>query len=167
MSKCIVLVGATGTGKTTTACELLKGFNNRQNLIFDVNNEEKYKPFKNIWNKNFDFKNFVISANLQKNTDIVFEEATIFFSHSGSTENIKKLLVQKRHTNNILIFNFHSLRQVPLFILDFCDLLILGKTIDNYRNIETKFAQFEDIFEAFNIVQNSEDKYIKIFVELL
>lgn len=166
MSKCIVIVGATGTGKTTTVVNLLKEVD-LPKVIFDVNNEEKYKPFKNLWDKNFDFENFINKACEFKSTCIVFEEATIFFSHSGATTNIKKLLVQKRHTKNLLIFNFHSLRQVPLFILDFCDLLVLGKTVDNRKNIETKFKNFTEIFEAFNLAQSSSDKYVKKYVRLI
>jgi Cdc6-like AAA superfamily ATPase len=172
MSKCIVIVGATGTGKTTKVCELLNEIRaankDRPNVIFDVNNEEKYKQFRNHWDKNFDFKKFVDNATKRKDTNIVFEEATIFFSHAGNTENIKTLLVQKRHTRNILIFNFHSLRQVPLFILDFCDFLIIGKTIDNFGNIEKKFSQFPSIFLAFCEVMEitKQDKYFKRIVKL-
>jgi Cdc6-like AAA superfamily ATPase len=166
MSKCIVIVGATGTGKTTTVVNLLNEVN-MPLVIFDVNNEEKYKPFKNLWDKNFDFESFINRACELKGTCIVFEEATIFFSHSGATTNIKKLLVQKRHTKNLLIFNFHSLRQVPLFILDFCDLLVLGKTVDNRKNIETKFKNFTEIYEAFNQAQAHTDKYVKKYVRLI
>jgi Cdc6-like AAA superfamily ATPase len=166
MSKAIVIVGTTGTGKTTTVCNILKEIDIPK-IIFDVNNEEKYKPFKNLWNKDFSFENFVRNATERKGTCIVFEEATIFFSHAGATTDIKKLLVQKRHTKNLLIFNFHSLRQVPLFILDFCDLLVLGKTNDNRKNIETKFKDFTEIYQAFNEAQADQNKYIKNYVRLI
>lgn len=166
MSKAIVIVGATGTGKTTTVVNILNEID-IQKCIFDVNNEEKYKPFKNTWDKDFNFENFIKKATELKNTCIVFEEATIFFSHSGATTDIKKLLVQKRHTKNLLIFNFHSLRQVPLFILDFCDVLVLGKTVDNKKNIETKFKDFTEIYEAFQQAQADENKYVKKYVRLI
>lgn len=166
MSKCIVIVGTTGTGKTTTVCNILKEVDIPK-IIFDVNNEEKYKSFKNLWDKNLDFESFVKKATTFKNSCIVFEEATIFFSHAGSTTDIKKLLVQKRHTKNLLIFNFHSLRNVPLFILDFCDLLVLGKTNDNRKNIETKFKDFTEIYQAFQLAQADQNKYIKKYVRLI
>ena len=168
MSKCIVIVGATGTGKTSEVCKILQQIDIPL-LIFDVNNEEKYRTFKNTWNKDVNIKNFVqsIVLNHVKNTCIVFEEATIFFSHGGSTEQIKQILVQKRHTKNLLIFNFHSLRQVPLYILDFCDLLIIGKTIDNTKNIEEKFKDFEEIYQAFTEVKADANKFIKKYVRLL
>ena len=112
-------------------------------------------------------KSFITSAKQKRETCIVFEEATIFFSHAGSTEEIKTILVQKRHTKNLIIFNFHSLRQVPLYILDFCDLLIIGKTIDNKKNIEDKFKDFQEIWQAFNMVADSPDKYVKKYIKLL
>jgi Cdc6-like AAA superfamily ATPase len=167
MSKAIVIVGATGTGKTTEVCKILENLRNRKSFIFDVNKEEKYKVFKNSWDKNLDFKKFVENMCKVANSNIIFEEATIFFSHAGITENIKKILVQKRHTNNFILFNFHSLRQVPLFILDFCDVLIIGKTIDNRKNIETKFSAFTEVFEAFEQAQTDENKFVKIYAKLL
>lgn len=166
MSKAIVIVGATGTGKTTTVVNILNEIDIPK-VIFDVNNEEKYKPFNNLWDKDFNFENFIKKATELKGTCIVFEEATIFFSHSGATTDIKKLLVQKRHTRNLLIFNFHSLRQVPLFILDFCDLLVLGKTVDNKKNIETKFKDFTEIYQAFQEAQADESKFVKKYVRLI
>jgi Cdc6-like AAA superfamily ATPase len=166
MSKCIVIVGATGTGKTTEVCKVLSSINIPL-YIFDVNNEEKYRTFKNTWNKDVNIKSFITSAKQKRETCIVFEEATIFFSHAGSTEEIKTILVQKRHTKNLIIFNFHSLRQVPLYILDFCDLLIIGKTIDNKKNIEDKFKDFQEIWQAFNMVADSPNKYVKKYIKLL
>jgi Cdc6-like AAA superfamily ATPase len=166
MSKCIIIVGGTGTGKTTEVCKMLTQLQSRQNYIFDVNNEQKYTLFSNKWNKDCDFEKFIESLQNVRNSNIIFEEATIFFSHGSSTTQIKKLLVQKRHTNNILFFNFHSLRQVPLFILDFCDLLILGKTKDNPQNIRVKFEEFEQVYTAFNETRTDENQYVKKYVKL-
>lgn len=166
MSKCIIIVGGTGTGKTTEVCKILTQLQGRKNYIFDVNNEQKYTLFSNQWDKNCDFEKFLESLQKVREANIIFEEATIFFSHNSATTSIKKLLVQKRHTNNILFFNFHSLRQVPLFILDFCDLFIIGKTKDNPQNIRTKFAEFEAVYTAYNEAQVDANQYVKKYVKL-
>lgn len=166
MSKLIVIVGATGTGKTTEVAKILSQVN-MPFLIFDINNEEKYKPFRNTWSKSVNMKEFVKTACEKKSTCIVFEEATIFFSHASSDESIRMLMIEKRHTKNLLIFNFHSLMQVPLYILQLCDLLVMGKTIDNPRNVEQKFKQFDAIYHAYLDVARSQDRFVKKYVKML
>lgn len=161
MSKCIINVGMTGSGKTTVAKKILSQIK-IPIFIFDVNRE--YSEFNNR-NTNFiNFNNFVAMANTLNKSCIVYEEATIFFSHSGCTENIKSQLVRKRHTGNLIIFNFHSMRQVPLFLLDFCDLLILGKTNDTGRLIMDKFKYNENIINAFEELKAENNNYAKRYI---
>lgn len=70
-------------------------------------------------------------------------------------------MVRKRHTNNLLIFNFHSLRAVPLYILDFVNYIYLRKTNDNPKLIENKFGEFPQIYNGYlSVIENSEhDKF--------
>jgi len=162
MSKCIIIVGNTGTGKTTEAKKLLSSIQMKK-YIYDVNNEyreyDKQAVFPN-------FKIFLSNAKMMRDTVIMFEEATIFLTHASSSESIRDMLVRKRHTNNIIIFNFHALRQVPLYLLDFCNYLIIGKTNDIPDKMRTKFDSFTDIVDAFNRVNESDNKYIKEYVKL-
>lgn len=161
MSKVIVNVGFTGTGKTVGTKEIIKGLHVPL-FIYDVNNE--YKEFSGAVIK--PFEQFLAEANLKKNTCIVFEEATIFFSHASSTKEIMELLVRKRHSKNLIILNFHSLRKVPLFILDFTDYLILRKTNDNPENIRKKFEDYEKIYSAFQQINSSKNKFENQFIKL-
>ena len=162
MSKCIIIVGNTGTGKTTEARRLMRAVGSMEKYIYDVNNE-----YKDIRGAVFcEFKEFLAEAKHKENTCILFEEATIFFSHSNSTETIKNILVRKRHTNNLLIFNFHALRQVPLFILDFANYIIIGKTNDLESRVSAKFADAPKIYTAWQDAQEDEDRYVKIHVKL-
>ena len=75
-------------------------------------------------------------------------------------------MVRKRHTNNLLIFNFHALRQVPLFILDFANYIIIGKTNDLESRVAAKFADAPKIYNAWQDAQEDEDRYVKIHVKL-
>jgi hypothetical protein len=170
MSKGILNVGATGTGKTSEVVKILQSVN-FDTYIFDFQREAKYKPFKNLWDvNNLSFEDFLINTQGKKKSCFVFEEASIFLKHTAKKKNLQRaldeLLVGKRHANNLVIFNFHSLRRVPLELLDFTDLLILGKTTDNPAHIEHKFGEYIQIWNAFNQVRQSTDIHVHKYVQL-
>jgi hypothetical protein len=159
--KCILNVGATKTGKTTATKELLSNFNNSNLYIYDVNNE--YRDFyKGSFLKFDEFLNKVKSL---KNSIIVFEEATIFFTHKNCNQIITDMIVRKRHTNNIIILNFHSMRKVPMYIFDLTDYIILRKTNDNQSFISSKFGE-GNILNSFVSVQENESRYYSETIDL-
>jgi len=162
MSICIINVGNTGTGKTTKTKELLNSYKGMPYFIYDVNleYEEFYKaPL-------LKFKDFLLESTKKTNTVIVYEEATIFFKHNGNTHLIGEMLVRKRHTKNVYIFNFHALHQVPIFILDFANYVILGQTNDVPSLIQKKFESFDKIYNSFLTLQASQNKFEKQFIKL-
>lgn len=160
--KSFLVVGATGTGKTTFTKSLLSK-TRAKIYIYDVNNE--YREFDN----NFEFADFGTFSKTAAgcvNSFLVFEEATIFFSNRGSNKETTEVLVRKRHTNNVIVFVFHSLRSVPLHIFDLIDFLILHKTGDNIKLIETKFSGNDKILNAFNECSKSVNKYERKILSL-
>ena len=145
--KLIINVGGTGSGKSNRTKEILRDLTGRAFFIFDVNYE--YKEYGRAAKQGLTPTEFKQSTYKLKNNVIVYEEASMMFNHANKDEDTVRLMVQKRHTNNFLIFNFHSLRQVPLWIMDYCDYLILHETTDNPRNIQTKFGDYDKIYDTF------------------
>lgn len=162
---CIVIVGGTGTGKSTLMRKIAIAQRNatgKKIIIFDVNAEHK-----DLCNTpKLDMKSFLSNAKLYNNNIVVFEEATIFLNHRNGTEDVTNILVRKRHTKNIFIFLFHSLRRVPLWLLDFTDFLIIKKTIDNPSTIRNKFGEFPEIIEAFEEIRESAKKHDEALINL-
>lgn len=149
--KQFVLAGATGSGKTTFVKDMLSKID-KPKFVYDVNNE--YKDFCKI--PFTDIEKFTQEATKKTNTVIVFEEASIFFSHVGATKTIKEIMVRKRHTGNILIFNFHAMRQIPFYILDFTDFLIIKKTVlDSIK----RYEQRTEIIDAYETVKRSKNPF--------
>lgn len=161
--KAFLVVGSTGTGKTTFVKKLLTKSTCRK-FIYDINKE--YTEFKNEYVFSSDFSNFSDVTETKRNCIIVYEEATIFFSNKGSDKLTTGQLVRKRHTNNILVFVFHSLRTVPLHIFDLIDFLVLHKTGDNIKLIERKFDGNEKVLNSFFEVQQSKNKYEEKIISL-
>ncbi len=152
---CFINVGGTGTGKTTYTMRFLKRLPMDTNLlIHDINNEYSEYHDKGYLHAN----DFLALAVACINTVIICEEATIFFNNKGMSEQLQEVLVRKRHTNNIIIMNFHSLRTVPRYVYDLTNYVIVHKTKDSPKLIDQKFGD-SDLSKVVEYVQKSKNPY--------
>lgn len=133
--KAILIVGARGTGKTTTSRRLISKSHPDARLILDVNGE-----YKDLFPRPpIPFKEFGKLATQVKNAVILIEESTIFLSNRGYDGDITELLVKARHNNNTIIFVYHSLIAIPTYIYNLSNVIILHKTADNIDKIDERF----------------------------
>lgn len=150
MSKGIILVGGTGNGKTFFIKKLISKYHKDALRIFDVNNEYSefcQKPF------NPDIDEFLDECYRTKNGVILIEDATAFLSNKGRSDTLTKILVGKRHTKNTIILLFHSFRAVPKYILDLCNHVVIFKTNDSQKIVES--LQRDEITKGWLAVQNA------------
>ena len=157
--KNFIVVAEQDRGKTFfVKTQVLKNFTKRKNYIYDINLE--YKEFKNEI-KFISGRDEFLSAvpcGTNANVNVIFEEASAFFSTSGSTsKGTIKHICRRFHTRNINVFVFHALDQVPTDILYYIDYIILFKTKDSRDKIEHKFKSFPKIIEAFIDVQKKTE----------
>jgi hypothetical protein len=150
-----LIVGSTNTGKSTfLRSKLMKVSNKRSIIIYDVNNEHSdLYPYKFM-----DFEPFMLKLTKVSNAVIAIEEATIFFNNRSTSDELNKLLVEKRHSNNYIFLCFHSLRSVPRFVYDLCNYITLFKTNDSPSMIEQKFKD-ERINEMMVRIKASANPY--------
>jgi len=151
--KAYLIVGSTNTGKSTFLRERLKQVTNKRTLIiYDVNNEHKdLYPYAFM-----DFVPFMEKLTKVKHAVIAIEEATIFFNNRSTSDELTRLLVEKRHSNNYIFLCFHSLRSVPRFVYDLCNYITLFKTNDSLSLIEQKFRD-ERINEMLIRIKENTD----------
>ncbi|MFN7676747.1 hypothetical protein [Flavobacterium sp.] len=140
--------------------EILKKFHHRKNYINDVNLE--YREFKNEVKRLMsreEFLQFVPTSTAPPSKcNVIFEEATTFFSASGSSPlDIMAHIYRRHHTQNINVFVFHNLSKVPVDILNSIDFLVLFKTKDDPNKIYKKFSEFPKVIEAFNDVREKTE----------
>jgi hypothetical protein len=169
-------VGAPRTGKTTHVLKLIEeSATARGVLIFDVNNEEKYQRFPLMpldklqhWKKTGIYRLFsdddqaIIQA-LYKwayNCLIVFEDATAYIRPNVQDE-IRKLLVSRRHRGLDMLFTFHSLNRVPPLLYEMTNYIVLGKTNDplDQSSSISKVPNFATVRAAWDRVQAHPSPY--------
>lgn len=144
-----IIVGARGSGKTTTAKELVRMVHADARIIYDVNAE-----YKDLYNKPLlSFVDFTKKLDTIKNGVILIEEATIFLDNRGNNFDIREALVKARHNNNTFLFVFHSLRAIPVYIFNLCDYIFLHKTNDSVE-ILSKFDN-PKLVQYFERIKNA------------
>jgi len=161
MAKAFLIVGGTGTGKSTFVKKHLDTIDKKAIFLYDVNAEYKpYFPFPLI-----ELEDFADKATKIENGVIVFEEATIFFSNRSSSDALRKLLVRKRHTNVVVFLIFHSLRTIPRYVYDLCNFVVLFRTNDSRQLIETKFddERLTDVFDRVQRLSKKQPHYHELF----
>lgn len=149
-----IIVGATGTGKSTFVKNLLSVVNPDCIAVYDVNNEyQNFFPYPLT-----DFESFTRKVTRLKKAVVVFEESTIFLNNRGTNQNLIDLLVKKRHNQNYIILVFHSLRSVPRYVFELCNYITVFKTNDNSEMTARELKDYR-LEEIMNRVKASEIPY--------
>lgn len=154
----IVVVGATGTGKSTVTRNLIDAMSYSQLHIYDVNAE-----YDDLYSLDFvNVSDFMKRVKNCENSLVVFEEATMFFNNKSSSSELTEMLVRKRHKKNNFIFCFHSFRSIPRYIFDFVDFIYIKKTNDTYSKAREKIDDdvFLKMFEKVNASENNFETMI-------
>jgi energy-coupling factor transporter ATP-binding protein EcfA2 len=151
--KCTCICGGPGSGKSTLMKQLIKDIPKEYLLLYDINNEH---PELNRYGNDLPkIDDFIFQAHLSKNAIIICEEATIFFTSHNRTDEMLDLLGRRRHTGNGIILIFHSLRQVPDYMLSFINYLIILKTNgDTEDKIDRKFDN-PDVLDAYRRINSA------------
>lgn len=101
-----------------------------------------------------------------KPTTAVWEEATGYLSgplvSSQDRARIQQALVRRFHTRHVNLLLFHSLRAVPVWVMDYTDRLILFPTNDRPALILDKFKGWDIITEAWERVNDPAREVIAV-----
>lgn len=140
---------------------LLPPLQKRYNFIYDINLEYNFKNKVNDFYKELpSMDEFLSIIPDEKNSfvNVVFEEATGFFSRSGATSgNLLKHITRRFHTQNVNIFIFHDLLKIPDDIITYIDFMVLFRVSSDPIKVYKKFESYPKIIEAFNDVQKKTE----------
>lgn len=155
---CFIVIGMTGQGKSYFTKSYIDG---KKCYVFDVNNEYDL-PLNGERSKNVscDEKDFIKNCFLKKQTICVFEEATGFFEGRTSKE-VRRLIVNKRHTQNVYFFLFHTISSVPPRMLQMANFVVLFKTLDEDYQVENKYPSLYGHFTKLKTLPHQSKLIIK------
>ena len=164
------LFGTTGTGKTTLIKKYLKALSRQKTFAFDIDNE-----YTDLTGKRFDRKKAKLedqAAEFKSKVselwehNFVFSEAGIFFTHhEGYDMEMRELLKSARRRGNNVFFDFHSLSEIPIGMLKFCNYLVMKKTVMETLPQVKKFAAYPEIIEKYKAVMRHPDIYYTEVIE--
>lgn len=153
MSKLILIVGCPGAGKTFKAKELISPVHPGAAYIWDVNNEygDNYRQW--FTEMDGDFDGFVTHIRRVKKGVILFEDATGYLPVNGRNNDLVKAIQARRHSGNTFIILFHSMRDIPKYIIRFANAVYIFKTLDNPKFVRHEFEEVVnregDLYEAW------------------
>ena len=165
MSNAYIVIGRTGSGKTTFVKNRLEKVNPKAVFIHDVNNEYSHIDYVNKEDGLKNADDFLQLTSRVSNALIVFEEATIYLGTKMSKETLRDILVRKRHTNNTIFLVFHALRFVPYEIFNLCTHLVFHKTNDSIKLVSSRFED-EDLTKIFEDVKRHPDNFYEYIYQI-
>lgn len=165
-----VLCGRRGTGKTTMQQKILD-VNPKKTLIVDTFDHPAWRhvPIVEIeqlqyWKKGTyrvilqDFSTDLISiGNHVGNCNIVYEDAKKYFRNTIPAE-VERVIIDSKQKNIDVYFMFHMLSEVPKYLRQMYDNLILFKTKDA-PDVYKRFSNYLEIETVHKRVLNHKSKY--------
>lgn len=168
-----IVIGAPGQGKSEFIKEAIRG---KRAFVLDVQNEygqrtkypgqkalglsdnpnadqARYRPDPKLPTLKHDVDRFIMLASMKKDTNVVFEECTVYLE-GRQQEGIKKLIVNRLHTGNVYYFVFHSIAAVPPRIMQMCNYVVLYKTLDEDLTVGVKYSR---LYQHYRDLQESKD----------
>ncbi len=134
----VIIVGYQGAGKSLLAKAMIKSVHYSNLRILDINKEYDAGQVADDQGEP-DFDTYIEQMIVEKKKVFVTEDATTIFSHRGYDARLVRAIIKKRHSENVYIFLFHSLRVVPRDVFEYSDELWLLKTADTDDSIQTKY----------------------------
>lgn len=147
--KAILVIGGTGSGKTTWIKKnIVSQVDATRLLVNDVNAE--YTEYGLAEINPEEPEQFARLVSVSTEIVAVFEEATIFYSTRGNDQLMRKILVGKRHRNNVIVLVFHSIRAIPHYIFDLINYVVLFRTADDEQLVADRYPMLYNANRKIN-----------------
>lgn len=164
------LVGYRGTGKTTVQRKILQS-NKKKSLIVDTFDHPSWRDFPIIsiddlkyW-KSGNYRvllsdlneDLIKIGNSVNNCNIVYEDAKKYFQHHIPVE-VQKVIIDSKQKNIDMYFMFHMLSEIPKYLRQMNDNVIIFKTKDS-PDAYKLFSNSNEVKQVHERVLSHKSKY--------
>lgn len=170
LNEITIIAGGKGTGKTTFTKRMMKS-QKKPIIIIDTFDHPSYKDIRSIsindlkkWDKQdcriFDAPPFEIIRAVRKytaNAFIVLEDARKYIRASVPVD-IENFMIDSKQRNFDILVMYHSLGQVPKFMRDMFDNIVLMKTKDNESMIN-RYVCRDELISKFRKLKASKNQF--------
>lgn len=164
--RCYAIVGRRRSGKSTKAKAFVRSIAHPlPPLVYDVQREWGYGG-PNLPTMEAFLEQVAAIPARGIGRVVVFEEAGIFFANNGRSELLTRILISTAHSRVTTVLVFHSLRMVPLHILELLNGLVLFKTMDTPAALVHKFKGVDSILNAWHEVNADPDPHASLYIPL-
>lgn len=171
-----IIVGMRGCGKTDLAKQLETVFlalsPNNKSIVVDTTPHPKYANFTNVdidgligckdkfirCEEAKEKRLFEVLNTYQRNAFVIFEDAKKYIK-SNVNDAVVDAVIDMRKRNFEFVFMFHTLSDVPPYLAENYDKLILFKSGFNYDKNLTKFTNYHKIKAAGLEVEKHKNKH--------
>lgn len=148
----VIVVGEMGMGKTTYIKENFLNRTKKKKIVYAL----VQKDFGKVDEFHNNIKSFVSSVVLKHDTINVVDEAKTAFGHKEPDVNRKDQhdrnlvvwLENSRKFNNAIIISFKMLRDIPLWLLGYCNYFVRFNTMDQIQFQVQRFKSFPNITDS-------------------
>lgn len=146
----IILVGASGMGKTTEIKRhIAKSKKTKLGYALISQDFEGVIPIER------DFKTFVDKAVKMKNTMFIIDEASTALPNEQPDatkntfeRNLKIFFLNSRKCNNVVFIVYHTMREVPVWLIAYANYFLRFNTSDQLQHQLTRFQSFPTIVKS-------------------
>ena len=147
-----VILGSTGTGKTEKAKEAYDKA--KRCFVFDYQNsgdwnhvpvydpmvfQNKCRITRSMGYNYHDFMEVVEERYFKKGVTVILEESKGLFPSNQLDQRVNDFLLSCRHNLVNFVFMFHGADQIPPFIMNYCDIVVLKRIDANEDMLKKKF----------------------------
>lgn len=144
-----IIVGRRGAGKSSAVRSM---FPPSMTDVWD--RQQEYDLYRSFYTPDLEEAwEYVTTA---ENRVIIIEEASIWFSsRTRLTREMKGTIIDLRHTNNVLVFVFHAISQIPDELVSMTDCIVQYQTTDTPDTVKRKFRAWPEIRTGYEALKKA------------
>lgn len=111
-------------------------------------------------------ESFRLAAKYFSNGVLYVEDATKFIRNGRLTKAQAALIYDCKQKSVDVVLSFHMIKRIPAELAEMTDILVVGKSKDQYNSKMEDMFPYADLDKVLKFVYDSENRFIKVKVDV-